>query len=308
MLQRIVEQLAQYEVVLRPDRNEAEWWAGAASVLRGPDGVFYLAARMRHGDSPKGERGYETRILKSTDGVHFDVLRRITREDAGVSGFERPALVMDPDSGRFKLYSCTGLERGWGILKYGDAEEPSAFDPATVRPVLTASYPEDDTCHVTGYKDPVLYHDGSEWHLFVIALDRVERIAHFLSDDGESWRPAPKTTVLENTGWHSFYTRPASVLPLSVGYLFVYEGSHVDWHDPNYNIATGLAFTPDLEVFYDLSPEEPLLVSTTPGACHTWRYSHWMRDGGQVRVYFEAACPNGTNELRVAMVETPKFA
>ena len=309
MLERIPEQLADYQVILEPDRDVPEWWAGAPSVVRAPDGAFYLAARMRHADSPKGQRGYENRILRSGDGRCFEPINHLTREAAGVAGFEHPALVIDPATGKFRLYSCAGLERGWAILKFDDVDDPADFDARTARPVITAEYPDDGFFHVTGHKDPVVYHDGEQWHLFTIGCDRIERIHHFLSEDGESWRPPPRKRglrfpVIENTGWHNCYTRPASILPMAVGYLFVYEGSHIDWRDPVYNIATGLAYTPDLRRFYDLSPDEPLLKSTTPGAYHTWRYSHWMRVGGDVFVYFEAARPNNTNEVRLGVLSS----
>lgn len=298
-LNRIVEASANYTVVLEPDRNEAEWWAGAPSVLRAPEGAFFLAARMRHADSPKGQRGYETRILESADGRTFTPIHRITREAAGIPGFERPALVKDPATGRYKLYTCAGLERGWAILKFDDAAHPAQFDPKTLRPIITAEYPGDDFIHVHGFKDPVLYHDGARWHMFVIGIDRVERIHHFRSDDGETWKPGRPAPVIENAGWHNCYTRPASILPLPAGFLFVYEGSSFHWNDPNYNIATGLAYSPDLISYYDLTPNQPLFKSTTAGAYQTWRYSHWMYAGEHVFVYFEAARPNGSNEIRL---------
>ena len=107
---------------------------------------------------------------------------------------------------------------------------------------------------------------------------------------------------MDNAGWHDFCTRPASVLPLAVGYLFIYEGASVRWRDPVYNIATGLAYSPDLETIIDLTPDAPLLKSATPGDYHTWRYSHWMRAGNQVFAYAEAARPNNTNELRLSVL------
>lgn len=300
----VVSALSQYHVVLEPERNEPEWWAGAPTVARGDDGTFYLAARMREATAPKGKRGYETRLLKSADGAHFSVVGRISRADAGVAGFERPALVRDPKSGRFKLYSCAGFERGWKILKFDDVSDPARFDAGSVRPVLASDYPDDGFAHVYGYKDPVVAWEGGQWHLFVIGTDYIERIHHFVSDDGESWRGAGRDTVLENTGWHNFFTRPASVLRLAVGYLFVYEGSSIAWRDPVYNIATGLAYSPDLETFVDLTPDEPLLKSTTPGPYHTWRYSHWMKVEDAVYVYFEAARPNATNEIRLGIIKS----
>jgi len=303
MFEHIVEALSRYDVVLEPDEDTPEWWAGAPSVVLTDDGTFYMAARMREGTSPRGRRGYEIRILKSSDGHHFEPINHLLREDAGVSGFERPALIVDPQTGRFKLYGCSGLERGWAILKFDDVADPAAFDGRSARPIIKADYPDDGFAHVTGFKDPVVLRERDRWHMFVIATDRVERIRHFISADGEAWMPISQTPVMENDGWHNFYTRPASILPMTVGYLFVYEGSSVRWRDPVYNIATGLAYTPDLEVFIDLTPDEPLLMSTTPGDYHTWRYSHWMRVRNEVFVYFEAARPNNTNEIRLGVFD-----
>ncbi len=305
MLDQIAAAVADYEVILEPDRDTPEWWAGAPSVLRTDDGTFYLAARMREGDSPRGLRGYEVRILKSADGRRFEPIHHIRREDARVSGFERPALVRDPHTGKFKLYGCCGRERGWVILKFDDADGPAAFDPASAKPVLSVDYPDDGFLHVTGYKDPVVLWDRDRWHLFVIGCDRVERIHHFTSGDGESWQAAGKVPVMENAGWHNCYTRPACVLPMTIGYLFVYEGSMLQWRDPVYNIATGLAYSVDLETFVDLTPDAPLLMSTTPGDYHTWRYSHWLAVGDEVFIYFEAARPNNTNEIRLARLKRP---
>lgn len=303
MLARLVEQLAEYEVVLRPERDEAEWWAGAPAVCVAPDGVVWLVARMRSPERPKGERGYALWLLRSADGIRFERVRAWTREEAGVAGFERAALVRNPATGKYRLFCCHDPGGGWQILACGEADDPAAIDIASAKPVVTAPPPAEDTFGVTGYKDPVVFIDHGRWHMFVIGLDRVERIHHFTSADGAQWSPGLPAPVLPNTGWHAFYTRPASVLPMTAGYLFVYEGSHFSWHDPNYNIATGLAYTPDLRVFYDLTPEAPLLETTTPGTTRTWRYSHWVRHGGGVKVYFEAACADGTNELRVAVLD-----
>src|SRR3990170_2247580 len=120
-LDDIARAASQYEVILEPDENTPEWWAGAPSVVRADDGTFYLAARMREGRSPRGRRGYEIRILKSADGHRFEPIHHLLREEAGVAGFERPALVYVPDTGHYRLYGCAPLEGGWAILKFEDA-------------------------------------------------------------------------------------------------------------------------------------------------------------------------------------------
>jgi len=303
VLETIVGAMEHYHTVLEPDEDTPEWWAGAPSVCRAPDGAFYLACRMREGRSPRGRRGYEVRILRSANGRDFEVIHRLCREDAGVPGFERPCLVRDPHSGAYRLYGCAGLDDGWAILRWDDADDPTGFDPGSWHIVLQARHPQEPFAHVAGYKDPFVFWDGGQWRMFVIGYDRVERVWHFRSADGDCWEPTGGEPAMENDGWHSFYTRPACVLPMAVGYLFVYEGSHVTWRDPVYNIATGLAYTPDLETFVDLTPSEPLLMSSTPGDYHTWRYSHWLRVGDLVYVYAEVARPNNTNEIRLGVFE-----
>ena len=292
-----------YVTILEPDENLPEWWAGAPSVARADDGCFYLAARMREGRSPRGQRGYEIRILKSDDGRDFTPIHHIRREDAGVPVFERPCLVRHPKTGQFRLYGCSGLAHGWSILMFDDVDDPADFDPKTARVVLRAHYPDDGFVHVTGYKDPVVFHADGLWHMFVIGTDRVERLFHFVSEDGIDWRALQDGPVMDNVGWHNYFTRPASVLPLAVGYLVVYEGSNVLWRDPVYNIATGLAYSPDLKTFYDLTPDEPLLKSSTPGDYHTWRYSHWMTVDDAIYAYAEVARPNSTNEVRLFVIK-----
>ena len=301
MKQDLVGQLSRYHVVLRPDEDTPEWWAGAPSVVRDKDGTFYLAARMREGNSPRGRRGYEIRILRSADGYNFETIHQIRREDVGVPGFERSALVINPETNFYRLYACAGLpEEGWSILRFDDVYRLQELNPATARVVLSVNTLGEEGGDVRGYKDPVIFWDGNRWQMFVIGFDTVERIHHFVSEDGDHWNRGLEPGCVPNRGWHSYFTRPASVLPLDVGYLFVYEGSHPDWEDPDYNIATGLAYTLDLQHFVDLTWESPILKSTTPGDYHTWRYSHWLCVDNEIYVYFEAARPNNTNEIRLA--------
>jgi hypothetical protein len=295
-----------YVTVLKPDRDEAEWWAGAPSVAIGPDGRTYLAVRMREGLSPRGRRGYEVRLLASDDGVHFEPIAHIRREDVPIGGFERPALLYDAARGLFRLYLCgpwphDGTEE-WCILRLEDVADPAKFRAETARAVLCAPAPEGDRDYgVRGYKDPFVCIADGVYHMLVIGY-RPERTYHFVSDDGDAWTPVGAGPWFDHAGWHTFFTRPACLLPLGAGWLFVYEGSHPEWRDPPYNIATGLAWTPDLLRCVDLTPEAPFLRSTTPGKYHAWRYSHWLWRDGELWAYAEVACPNDTNEVRLFRV------
>lgn len=303
-LLQVADKLKSYDVILQPDKDAPQWWAGAPSVVRDVDGTFWMACRMRTAESPRGLRGYEIRLLKSRDGVHFTKVKSIRREQVPIPGFERPALLIDPATSRFKLYLCGPWKNGpWCILKLDDVETPEQFDPSTAKPVIRPpekQYPRDVS--VLEYKDPFILYTENRYHCYVTGyIRRNERIFHFTSPNGETWRPAgdTKCPIMDLAGWHDFFVRPASVVPAGVGYLFFYEGSSTTWYDPVYNIGTGLGFTFDRHRIIDLTPESPLALSTTPGRFHTWRYSHWMWVDRELWVYAEVAKLNDSNEIRL---------
>ncbi len=305
MLNDMAGAFRQYVVILGPDKDRAEWWAGAPSVVRDRNGTFWLACRMRTADAPRGLRGYEIRILRSGDGVHFEKVHSIRREAVPIPGFERPALMLDPNTGQFKLYACGPWRGGpWSIIKFADADTPTQFDATTAKVVIAPpdkSYDRDIA--PAEYKDPFIFSAQGAYHCYVIGvMRRTERIYHFRSVDGEQWESVGSSyqSIMDLTGWHDFYVRPASIIPVGVGYLFFYEGSNCGWYDPVYNIATGVGFTFDLHHITDLTPEAPLVVSTTPNEhFHTWRYSHWLWVGDELWVYAEVAKPNGAHEVRL---------
>lgn len=303
-LTSISKKFEKYEVVLKPDKDEAEWWAGAPSVVRDGNGVFWMAARMRSPEYPRGLRGYEIRILKSKDGIHFEQIHRIGREEIPIPGFERPALVIDPTTGKFKLYVCGPWQEGpWSIIKFDDVADLTKINPRSAHPVIQApekTYPRDVS--VLEYKDPYIIFTQGKYHCYVTGyIRRNERLFHFSSSNGENWQPVGDVNqpIMDLTGWHNFFIRPASVLPLGVGYLFAYEGSSTQWYDPVYNIGTGFGFTFDLHNITDLTLDSPIALSNTPGDFYTWRYSDWLWVDGEIWVYAEVANPNNSHEIRL---------
>lgn len=304
ILQSASRHFQKFAVVLAPDKDEAEYWAGAPSVTRDARGIFWMAARMRSPELPRGLRGYEIRLLRSTNGIHFERVKSIRREDVPIPGFERPALLFDAVTKKFTLYACGPWKAGpWAIIKFDDAESPERINPASARPVIQAPalrYERDVS--VTEYKDPVIIRAEGKYHCYVIGYIRKnERIFHYTSDDGEKWQPVGdvNTPVMELTGWHNFFVRPSSVLPLGVGYLFVYEGSSTQWFDPVYNLGIGLGFTFDLHHVTELTTASPLALSTTPGNFHTFRYSDWHWVNGEIWVYAEVSKANRAHEIRL---------
>ncbi len=307
-LKNIVNKIDEYDVILRPDNDEAEYWAGAPSVVRDNNGIFWMAARMRSPEYPRGLRGYEIRLLRSEEGIKFKKYHSIFREEVPISGFERPALLIDPITKKFKLYVCGPLQGNpWSIIKFNDVADLKQINPESAHIVIrppSKQYERDVS--VTDYKDPFIIIVEGEYHCYVTGYIRKnERLFHFISDDGESWNPVGNVNkpILDLHDWHNFFVRPASVLPLGIGYLFIYEGSNTQWYDPVYNIGTGLAFTFDLHDIIDLTIESPLLLSTTPGDFYTFRYSHWMWVDGEIWVYAEVTNKNNSHEVRLYRIQ-----
>ena len=120
-------------VVIPPPASGPGYWAGAPSAALGDDGI-YLAYRLRR---PIGAgRGYAIAVARSTDGVHFETLTTIGRDEVGAESLERPELVRDR-SGRWRLYlSCaTPGTKHWRI-ELLEAAHPAEFDAATRLVVL----------------------------------------------------------------------------------------------------------------------------------------------------------------------------
>jgi len=86
-------------------------WAGAASAVL-VDGEFWLAYRVRR---PLHEgRGVSVVVARSTDGVLFEPVTEVFRDQFGAESFERPVILQRPDGG-WRLYvSCaTPATKHW---------------------------------------------------------------------------------------------------------------------------------------------------------------------------------------------------
>ena len=127
-------------------------WIGAASAL-GHGGYIYLAYRDRHPvDKGRGNRVYVARS-PIDNGIHFDTLCVIGKEDMDAESLERPAVDVTPE-GDWDLYlSCaTYHSKHWRIERLR-ARRPQDFRAGT----RTTSFPGSAAF---GIKDPVLVRGG----------------------------------------------------------------------------------------------------------------------------------------------------
>lgn len=272
-------------------------WAGAPSATW-VDGVYYLAYRLRR---PVGDgRGYAVVVARSDDGVRFEPLTVLERQQFGAASLERPALVPKPDGG-WRLYlSCAtpGSAHWW--IEALDAADPAGFDATDRMTVL----PGDDS---TGVKDPVVRCDGGRWQMWVCchpldvpdATDRMHS-RHATSDDGVTWTWGQVVLSGRPGSWDQRGARITSVGTGPTPFAF-YDGrasAAENWEE-----RTGLAVAAEDGVFRAID-DRPAAVS--PHASGALRYLSIVElpDGG-CRLYYEAARPDGAHEVRTELVAPP---
>ena len=280
-------------VAIEPPGTEPGSWAGASSAVVTPDGIV-MAYRMRTGS----QRGCEVVIARSTDGVRFEAIQLITKEEMECESLERPALVLT-EWGSWRLYlSCaTWGTKHWRVEMI-EAPEPDAFDSTKRMMVL----PGDASAAV---KDPVIkFHDGT-WHLWAsvhplddpAATDRMST-DYASSSDGIDWTWHGHALVGRPGEWDQRGVRVSAVRFQPGQIVAYYDGraSAAQNFDERTGVATGVVPTA-LTQAIGSGP-----VGTGPDALGGLRYLDIvdLRDGRE-RWYYEITRPDGLHELRTEL-------
>jgi hypothetical protein len=268
-------------------------WAGAASATQVDDEI-YLAYRERR---PLAEgRGVAVVLARSTDGITFERVCEVRRDDFGAESFERPVVLRLPDGG-WRLYlSCATPDSKHWRIEAVDAGTPEGLATGRRTTVLAGSAWE-------AVKDPVLRVDESGWRMWVCCHPLTERghedrmtTKYATSDDGLTWevhgevlRPTPRS-------WDARGARVTTVLsddPLVV----LYDGrasAEQNWHE-----VTGLARQVDGHLVADAGGP----VAVSPHGDRSLRYATAVRlPDGSTRFYFEASRPDGAHDLLTSHV------
>jgi hypothetical protein len=276
------------QVVVPAPAAGAGNWAGAASAVL-VDGEFWLAYRVRR---PLHEgRGVSVVVARSTDGVLFEPVTEVFRDQFGAESFERPVILQRPDGG-WRLYvSCaTPATKHWWIEAI-DADTPEGLADGSRTVVL----PGDDTLAV---KDPVITVQDGRWQLWVCCHPLTEpghedrmSTAYCTSTDGLQWDWHGDVLTPTEGGWDQRGARVTAVLrsePLTVAY----DGratAEDNWHE-----VTGIAYADGDKL--TASATGP--VARSPHSDGAFRYlSTVALPDGRTRFYFEAARPDGAHDL-----------
>lgn len=274
-----------FDIVAKAPGHGPQWWAGAPSAVRLPDGSFALAYRARYGS---GEHD-ELVLANSADGVHFETVATLNKRRYGAAMTERAALVFLSD-GAWRLYTSFATPDSlhwWVGLIEAESLAGLAQQPQKV------VFPGDAA---TGVKDPVVRYDGSRWnawlchHLLDIPgeEDRMET-AWSTSDDGLTWSD-PVTVLRGRSGeWDGRGTRLTAILP---GGKATYDGRASK--EENWFERTGIA-----------SPTASGGFKGQGESVSTARYLDVVPlRNGDVRIYYEQVLPDQSHELRTELISS----
>lgn len=301
-------------VVLEPEDAGGGTWIGCPGVLYEPDKKrFLLTYRQRRprGD-PATERGWRCAVAVSDDGLHFRDLWAVEKHELGAPSMERFCLLPRGDGGYLLYLSYVDpADNRWRIDMI-EADDPSAFDVRTARPVLTAA-----STGTEGVKDPYAMRIGPAVYLFVsfAAADTLAEAdrdrAHATADiynTGTTTHPTGLAVGLDGReftwkgqvlgvgqGWDRYQARLNSIARLGDAWVGFYDGSAS--FEENFEERCGLVISHDLEHWTRLTPDGPWAVS--PHATGALRYVDAVPVGNELWLYFEYARADGSHELRV---------
>jgi hypothetical protein len=136
-------------LIREPERSEPGFWVGCASVLVDGDRTW-LTYRERRPRGAAPERGWRCAIAVSRDGLRFDDVWEIHKDELESPSMERFDLTRTGDGYELFLSYVDPADGRWRIDTV-TATRPEDFDVATRRPALTA-----ESTATEGVKDPVV--------------------------------------------------------------------------------------------------------------------------------------------------------
>jgi hypothetical protein len=302
--------------VREPDGGAPGHWAGCPGICRDPaTGDFYLTYRRRRPRGAGPDRGYAGYIARSPDGIRFDDVWSLGKEELGSPSVERFCLRRAGPRWLLYISYVDPADNRWRIDVLA-AGAPDAFDPGRRQPVLTAA-----ATGTEGVKDPCVVRAGPAWVMYAsyaaaVPLGPEQRAAAHATADiyntGVTTLPTGLATSLDGVryrwqgealpvgaGWDRYQSRLSCVIPAGPAWLALYDGSAGP--EENYEERCGMALSSGLTGWLRLTPDGPAL--TSPHATGSLRYVDAVTADDATYFYYEYARPDGAHELRVSRAD-----
>jgi hypothetical protein len=281
-------------IAIPPPGAGSGYWAGGPSAVAAEDGI-YLAYRLRR---PIGRgRGYAVALAFARDGVNFEPLALIGKDEVDTESLERPELVRLPD-GRWRLYlSCATTGTKHWRVEMTEAAHPAEFDVRRREVVLPGDVLK------RAVKDPVIHHHTGVWHMWATIHPLADPLEtdqmtteYATSADGLDWTWHGTALSGRPGEWDSRGTRVSAIRFGDVSVTAYYDGraSVVE----NYEERTGVAVGVDPAALTATSPPGAGPAASSPYHGGGLRYLDLLDlPDGRTRLYYEMTQPDGSHAL-----------
>lgn len=312
MLGRLIDPAAG-QVIRRAEGIGPGWWSGAPGAFRDDrDGAFWLCYRLRRPRGRAPDRGAVARIARSADGLHFDDVLTVTKDQFQSPSIERCALHRD-DRGRWHYFVSyvDGRTGRWRIDRL-EADAVERLEPAARQTVFTA-----EGLGLEGVKDPWIARVDRGYVMLLSAAKPVATTrpeSHASADiynTGDCLSVSCLATsadlvvwsyegiVFEPAAgqWDGYCARLTGAVRVGQSWWGLYDGAA--GVAENYEERCGLAMSGDLRQWKRVSVAGPALVS--PHGSGSLRYVAPIVAETALFAYYEFACEDGSHDLRVLM-------
>jgi hypothetical protein len=281
-------------IAITPPGAGPGYWAGAPSAALADEGV-YLAYRLRR--PAAGGRGYAVALAFARDGVNFETLALITKEELDTESLERPELMRLPD-GRWRLYlSCATTGTKHWRVEVTDAAHPAEFDTGRFDILLPGDIAK------RAIKDPVIQRHGGLWHMWTTIhplddpLETDQMTTEYAtSEDGLDWTWLGTALSGRPGEWDSRGTRVTAVRFAGESVTAYYDGRASAAE--NFEERTGVALGSDPAALIATSPPGAGPAASSPYQGGGLRYLDVVDlPDGRTRLYYEMTQPDGSHAL-----------
>jgi hypothetical protein len=281
-------------VAIAPPGAGPGYWAGGPSAVAADDGI-YLACRLRR---PIGRgRGYAVALAFASDGVNFQTLAMISKDELNTESIERPELVRLPD-GRWRLYlSCATTGTKHWRVEVTDAAHPAEFDVRRREVMLAGDVAK------RAVKDPVIVRHDGRWHMWATIHPLADPLEtdqmtteYATSADGLDWAWHGTSLSGRPGEWDSRGTRVSAIRFGEQSVLAYYDGRASA--EENYEERTGIAVGSEPAALIAISPAGRGPAASSPYSAGGLRYLDLVDlPDGRTRMYYEMAQPDGSHAL-----------
>jgi hypothetical protein len=279
------------KTIFIPEGKGSGFWIGASDIIFDQElNKYFLYVRVRNPRPEKGRvtpddkyRGYKCQIYESNDGIEFELIWEMRKQEIGARSIEKAALLKI--AGKYHIflsYESPGLIPRWTIVKQ-IANYPSEFAAQKFEEII---WDIPFFCRFS-IKDPIIKKFGDRYFLYIDYI-RFKKpwttTGVLVSKDGDkfTWQGEVFTNT-KQCKWARWLIRLTSIIKLEGKFLGFFDGTDKMKNVCDENSGICVGNTPQELAIWSL--EEPSFQSEYGKG--SVRYLFALKKESKIMIYYE---------------------